>query len=195
MFPQIALNSLGREDVKRVAKWLDDTDVNSLWYGVDDKGQPIHMGYSPNDILDAPEAEWDSSLEDEESRKIFSVYTGEGEHIGEGQLVFEWPLIEAQLFLMIGRKDLWHHHYGTSAIIALLDEAFDTYELHRVWVDVPEYNDNALRLCRHVGFVLEGHFRKTHRKEESWYDSFAMGLLSDEYFRRRARLMESTASQ
>ena len=50
---------------------------------------------------------------------------------------------------------------------------------------------HALRLCRHVGFVLEGHFRKTHRKGDTWYDSFAMGLLSDEYERRRARLMES----
>lgn len=195
MYPQIALNPLARDDVRRVAEWLNDADVNSLWYGVDANGRPVHMGYSPGDVLAAPEEEWDRSLEDEELRKIFSVYTSEGEHIGEGQLVFEWPLFEAQLFLMIGRKDLWHHHYGTSAIIALLDEAFDSYELHRVWVDVPEYNDNALRLCRHVGFVLEGHFRKTHRKDDSWYDSFAMGLLSDEYSRRRIRLMEASASQ
>lgn len=193
MFPQITLNSLTRDDVARVGEWLADVEVNSLWYGLDEGGQPLHMGYTPQAILDAPEEEWDEALEDEEFRKIFSVYTSEGEHIGEGQLVFEWPLFEAQLFLMIGRKDLWHHHYGTSALLALLDEAFESYELHRVWVDVPEYNENALRMCRHVGFVLEGHFRKTHRKEDAWYDSFAMGLLSDEYLRRRARLMEEPA--
>ena len=193
MFPQIALNSLTRDDVQRMAEWLEDSEVNALWYGVGDDGQALHMGYSPQEILAAPEAEWDSALEDEEFRKVFSVYTSEGEHIGEGQLVFEWPLFEAQLFLIIGRKDLWHHHYGTSALLALLDEAFEAYELHRVWVDVPEYNENALRMCRHVGFVLEGHFRKTHRKEDTWYDSFAMGLLSDEYLRRRARLLETPA--
>lgn len=193
MFPQITLSSLTRDDVERVALWLDDTEVNALWYGVGEDGRPLHIGYSPRDILDAAEDEWDHSLEDEEFRKIFSVYTSEGEHIGEGQLVFEWPLFEAQLFLMIGRKDLWHHHYGTAALVTMLDMAFESYELHRVWVDVPEYNENALRLCRHVGFVLEGHFRKTHRKEDMWYDSFAMGLLSDEYARRRARLLEATA--
>ncbi len=193
MFPQITLSALTREDVERVALWLDDAEVSALWYGLGEDGAPLHIGYSPREILGAPEGEWDESLEDEEFRKILSVYTSEGEHIGEGQLVFEWPLFEAQLFLMIGRKDLWHHHYGTSALIAMLDEAFTSYDLHRVWVDVPEYNENALRLCRHVGFVLEGHFRKTHRKEDSWYDSFAMGLLSDEYERRRARLMEATA--
>ena len=191
MFPQINLVSLTRDDVQRVAGWLDDPEVNALWFGEDEKGDPIHIGYSPSEVLGAPEDKWDEAIPDDEYRKVFSVYTNEGEHIGEGQLEFEWALLEAQLSLIIGRKDLWHHHYGTSALIALLDEAYSTYDLHRVWVDVPEYNEHALRLCRHVGFVLEGHFRKTHRKGDSWYDSFAMGLLSDEYERRRARLMES----
>ena len=191
MFPQIRLVSLTREDVERVAEWLDDPDVNSLWFGEDENGDPLHMGYSPREVLSAPEEQWDQAMPDEERRKVFSVYTTEGEHIGEGQLEFEWALLEAQLLLIIGRKDLWHHHYGTSALVALLDEAYNTYDLHRVWVDVPEYNEHALRLCRHVGFVLEGHFRKTHRKGDSWYDSFAMGLLTDEYARRRARLVEA----
>ena len=101
----------------------------------------------------------------------------------------EWPLEEAQLFILIGRKDLWHHHYGTAALVALLDEAFDNLELHRVWVDVPEYNEHALQMFRHLGFVLEGHLRRTHRKDGNWYDSFAMGLLTDEYSRRRSRVL------
>ncbi len=190
MFPQITLSSLTREDVNRLADWLSDNDVNSLWYGLGEDGQPLHIGYSPQQILEVSPEEWAEFLDDED-RKIYPVYTSEGEHIGEGQLVIEWPLLEAQLFLLIGRKDLWHHHYGTSALVSLLDEAFNTYELHRVWVDVPEYNENALRMFRHLGFVLEGHFRRTHRKDDNWYDSFAMGLLWDEYPRRRARLMSN----
>ena len=190
MFPQVTLTALTRPDVERLREWLGDNEVNAFWYGVGEDGEPLHIGYSPMEVLSSPEGEWGGILEDED-RKIYPVYTSEGEHIGEGQLVIEWPLLEAQLFLLIGRKDLWHHHYGTSALISLLDEAFNTYDLHRVWVDVPEYNEHALRLCRHVGFVLEGHFRKTHRKEENWYDSFAMGLLSEEYARRRARLVET----
>ena len=190
MFPQVALTSLTRDDVTRLAEWLGDEEVNALWYGLGEDGQPLHIGYSPRQILEVTDGEWDAGL-DEEDRKIYSVYSGEGEHIGEGQLVIEWPLLEAQLFLLIGRKDLWHHHYGTAALVALLDEAFNTFDLHRVWVDVPEYNEHALQVSRHVGFVLEGHFRKTHRKDDNWYDSFAMGLLSDEYARRRARLMSA----
>ena len=190
MFPDVALTPVGKEDVNRLSSWLDDPEINSSWYGLGDDGVPLHIGYSPHEIVRSSDQEWEHVFEDED-RKIFSIYTTQGDHIGEGQLVIEWPLLEAQLFLLIGRKDLWHHHYGTSALIQLLDQAYETYDLHRVWVDVPEYNEHALQLFRHLGFVLEGHLRKTHRKGDTWFDSFAMGLLADEYSRRRARLVGS----
>jgi RimJ/RimL family protein N-acetyltransferase len=140
--------------------------------------------------LQASDTEFQRVFEDEE-RKIFSVHTKQGEHIGEGQLVVEWALQEAQLFILIGRKDLWHHHYGTMALVHLLDQAYESYELHRVWADIPEYNEHALEMFDHLGFVLEGHLRKTHRKDDEWYDSSAVGLLVDEYRRRRTRFMEN----
>ena len=192
MFPAVTLQPPTREDVRRLADWLDDSEVTSFWYGRGDDQAPLHIGYSPHRILQASDADWSRVFEDE-NRKIFSVYIQDGEHIGEAQLVIEWALQEAQLFILIGRKDLWHQHYGTMAVIHLLDQAYENYELHRVWADVPEYNEHALRMLRHVGFVLEGHLRKTHRKDDKWYDSFAMGLLTDEYIRRRSRLFGGAA--
>jgi RimJ/RimL family protein N-acetyltransferase len=157
---------------------------------MDEHGNPLHIGYSPIDEMSKrdgnPLAQVLSS-----SRKIWSIHSDDEGHIGEGQLVVEWPLQEAQLFVLIGRKDLWHHHYGTSALISLLDEAFDKLELHRVWVDVPEYNEHALSMFQHLGFVLEGHLRSTHKKNDTWYDSSAMGLLAPEYARRRARAISN----
>ena len=43
-----------------------------------------------------------------------------------------------------------------------------------------------------IGFVLEGRLRGTHPKEGNWYDSLAMGLVSNEYSHRRARLLGTT---
>ena len=192
MFPEVTLTETTREDVGRLAEWLNDGEVNAMWYGLGDDGMPLHIGYSPHELLHASDEDLRLVVENED-RKIYSVYSQEGEHIGEGQLVVEWPLMEAQLFLLVGRKELWRHHYGTVAMIRLLDQAFETLGLHRVWVDVPEYNEPALQICRHLGFVLEGHLRKTHRKDGEWYDSSAMGLLADEYTRRRDRLMGSPA--
>jgi RimJ/RimL family protein N-acetyltransferase len=184
--PLINLCSPTIEDIHRVSEWLRDSQVSESWYGVDENGKPLHIGYDPVDeILKLDGNPLGQVLTN--SRKIWSIYAEQEGHIGEGQLVVEWSLQEAQLFLLVGRKDLWHHHYGTSALIRLLDEAFDKLELHRVWVDVPEYNEHALRMVQHLGFVLEGHLRSTHKKNDTWYDSSAMGLLAPEYARRRAR--------
>jgi RimJ/RimL family protein N-acetyltransferase len=193
MFPEVTLSPTTREDVQRLADWLDDPEVSSSWYGQGEDGTPLHIGYAPRQILQTSQAEWDHVFENED-RQIYSFHTSDGDHIGEGQLVVEWPLLEAQVFILIGRKDLWHHHYGTMALIHLLDQAFQAHGLHRVWADIPDYNEHALSMFRHLGFVLEGHLRKTHRKDGEWYDSHAMGLLTDEYNRRRSRLMGSASA-
>ena len=192
MLPEVSLVQPVREDIQRMADWLSDNEFNALWYGCGEDGIALHTGYSPHLLVQASEDEWRQTFEDDD-RKIYAIYTKDGQHIGEGQLVIEWPLQEAQIYILIGRKDLWHQHYGTMGLIRLLDEAYNTFDLHRVWADIPEYNEHALQMFRHVGFVLEGHLRKTHRKDGEWFDSLAMGLLTDEYMRRRSRLMGGAA--
>ena len=190
MFPQVSLSVPTREDVQRLLDWLDDEEVSESWYGMGEDGQPLHAGYIPSRALEVDGKEWDRVFNDD-NRKVFAVNSSDGEHIGEAQLVIEWPLLEAQAFILVGRKDLWHHHYGTTALVSLLDHAFNDMGLHRIWVDVPEYNKPAMAMVEHIGFVVEGHFRKAHRRGDQWFDSYALGLLAEEYPRRRARLMES----
>ncbi len=189
MVPDVRLQDVSIEDVERMARWLENPDVLAMWYGADEKGEPLHIGYSPKTILNADEETWAHIFHDEE-RKIFSVYDANEGHVGEAQMLIDPPLHEAQLFLIIGRQDLWLHHFGSAALLQLLDMAFSTYRLHRAWVDVPDYNIHALHMCQRLGFLLEGHLRSTHPKDGKWYDSLVMGLLESEYFRRRARLME-----
>ncbi|MCS5667682.1 MAG: GNAT family N-acetyltransferase [Dehalococcoidia bacterium] len=193
MFPEVTLAAPTREDVQRMSEWLNDPEVSAVWYGVGDDGKPLHTSYSPDDLMARGQDDWGQVFGDE-NRAIFSIYNHEGEHIGEGQLVIEWTLLEARADLLVGRKDLWHHHLGTSGLIGLLDHAFGSLNLHRVWVDVPEYNEPGMQMVQHVGFVVEGHLRKTHRKNNEWYDSSVLGLLAEEYPRRRARLMEIAAT-
>jgi RimJ/RimL family protein N-acetyltransferase len=193
MFPEVTLAAPTREDVQRVAEWLSDPEVNAVWYGVGDDGKPLHTSYNPEALAAGGQDDWDHVFGDE-NRAIFSIYNEDGEHIGEAHLVIEWPLLEARADLLVGRKDLWHHHFGISGLIGLLDHAFGPLGLHRVWVDVPEYNDPGMQMVQHVGFVVEGHLRQTHRKNGEWYDSSVLGLLAEEYPRRRARLMESAVT-
>ena len=36
------------------------------------------------------------------------------------------------LYVLIGERSAWDRGYGTDAVAALVDEAFDRYDLHRV---------------------------------------------------------------
>ncbi len=189
MIPDLTLTEVSRDDVARIGRWLEDPEVMGLWYGADEQGKPLHIGYSPKEMLQADEAEWGRVFNDD-TRKVFSVYDAQESHIGEAQIVVEPPLHEAQAFVIIGRKDLWLHHFGSAAMLKVLDIAFYEYNLHRIWVDVPVYNVHAQHMCERLGFVLEGHLRSTHPKDGEWYDSVIMGLLETEYARRRPRLLE-----
>lgn len=34
MFPEVTLTETTREDVGRMAEWLNDAEVNAMWYGL-----------------------------------------------------------------------------------------------------------------------------------------------------------------
>ena len=176
----VVLKVVTREDVVRINEWLADSEISESWFGRYAYGNPAHLGYHPEEMAKASDEEWRRVLDNPEHR-IESVYTVDGEHIGEIHIAIEESLADGQLSILIGRKDLWHHGYGTSATRASLELAFKEYGLYRVWVDIPEYNEAARHMFDHLGFVHEGTLRKSRPHEGARFDSVVMGILGTEY--------------
>ncbi|MCH9010903.1 MAG: GNAT family N-acetyltransferase [Chloroflexi bacterium] len=176
----VVLKSVSREDVSRIRSWLEDDEVSENWFGRYSYGDPAHLGYHPTEMENVSDEEWQRVFSDPEHR-ILSIYTEAGEHIGEVHLAIEESLGDGQVSLLIGRKDQWHKGFGTSAMIAALNLAFNEFKLYRVWADIPEYNTAALQMFRHLGFVHEGTLRKSRPHEGSRFDSVVMGILQAEY--------------
>ena len=131
----------------------------------------------------ASDAERDRVFSDAEHR-ILSIYTHDGEHVGEVHVAIEESLGDGHLSILIGRKDMWHRGYGTAGARETLRLSFGEWGLFRVWVDVPEYNTAALEMFRHLGFVHEGTLRKSRPHEGARFDSVVMGMLASEYAAR-----------
>lgn len=153
MLPKVTLRDLSRDDVDRVAWWLDDEEVSSRWFGHYACGDPVHRGYDPRHMLEASGWEWDRVFGDP-LRLILAVYDEAEDHIGECQVAFDGHG-SSELSVLIGRKDLWHRGYGTAAVVDLLDKVFESYDLDRIWVRIPEDNKAALGLVEKLGFVRE----------------------------------------
>ena len=181
------LRQVAREDVQRIADWLKDEDVSESWFGRYTYGDPAHLGYEPEVMLNATQEQWDEVFHDphhEPHRDIFSIYSEEGEHIGEGQLSIDEPLGDAQISVLIGDKTKWHSGYGTAAALAMLEHIFGHLGLYRGWVDVPTYNEAARAMFEHIGFVHEGTLRSSRPHAGARHDSAVLGMLVDEYHQR-----------
>ena len=179
----VRLRAVTREDVARLRGWLEDEEVAESWFGRYSYGDPAHLGYHPEEMDAVSDAEWLRVFNDPEHRML-SIYTSEGEHVGEVHVAIEESLGDGHLSILIGRKDMWHHGYGTAGVLETLRLCFGEWGLFRVWVDIPEYNTAALEMFRHIGFVHEGTLRKSRPHEGARFDSVVMGMLAGEYAAR-----------
>ena len=183
----VSLRKVSREDVFRICQWLEDDEVSDSWFGRYSYGNPAHMGYHPEEMAEASEEEWGRKFHNPE-HLIRSIYTGQGEHIGEIHIAIEESLGDGHVSILIGQKDMWHRGYGTAGMKAVLELAFDQFGLYRVWVDIPEYNVHALSICAQLGFLHEGTLRKSRPHEGARFDSAVMGILATEYAKRTKTL-------
>jgi RimJ/RimL family protein N-acetyltransferase len=97
-----------------------------------------------------------------------------------------WPHGDAWVGIGIGERDYWGKGYGTDAMRIVLRYAFTELNLHRVTLDVFEYNPRGVRSYEKAGFKLEGRERGLVQREGRHYDAFCMGILRDEWLAAQA---------
>lgn len=83
--------------------------------------------------------------------------------------------------ISIGDPQYWGKGYGTDAMRVILRYAFDELNLHRVSLDVFEYNPRAVRSYEKAGFKVEGRLRQTLNREGRRWDMIFMGILREEW--------------
>lgn len=71
--------------------------------------------------------------------------------------------------------------YGKEAMHLLMHHAFNKLRLHRVGLDVLEFNTRAIRAYEGVGFRQEGLIRENYFDGEKFHSTVMMGLLAGEY--------------
>jgi RimJ/RimL family protein N-acetyltransferase len=84
-----------------------------------------------------------------------------GERIGEIELDhIAWRSGEAELKIEILDSNMRNQGYGTDAVTTLLEQAFLTMNLNRVYLRVQACNENALHCYEKAGFKKEGRLRR-----------------------------------
>jgi RimJ/RimL family protein N-acetyltransferase len=83
--------------------------------------------------------------------------------------------------IAIGEKAEWSKGYGSEATSLLLRHAFDTVNLHRVWLHVHAFNERAIGCYERLGFRREGVLRDEVFRDGRYWDTLVMGILEQEW--------------
>lgn len=83
--------------------------------------------------------------------------------------------------ILIGDPAEWDKGYGTEATRMMVDYAFRTQNLNRVWLRVYEYNPRGRRAYEKVGFAVEGVLRQDNYRDGRYWDTTQMSILRSDW--------------
>lgn len=169
---KIRLRPIEREDLPNYVRWFGDPEVRR------------HLSvYLPFSL--AQEEQWFAGLAERINSGrdvLLAIETADGVHIGNiGLHAIDWKDRSTELGIVIGEKSYWGQGYGSDAIRTLLRLAFETMNLHRVFLRVDADNVRAIRCYEKCGFQREGTLRDAVFRDGRYYDQFLMSILQPEF--------------
>lgn len=102
-----------------------------------------------------------------------------------GLFNIDWRNRNAEFGIMIGDKAYWNQGYGTEATILMQKHAFNTLNLHRIFLRVFANNPRARRAYEKAGFLHEGSMRQAEFIDGEYVDVHFMSSLQPEWKERK----------
>lgn len=167
----VRLRAIERTDVPTFTRWFNDPQVRRTLLMTDP-------------ISEDEEHRWfEKQLES--PNKIFGIElpTPEGWLLvgNIGLLEINWKDRSAKTGIVIGEKDQWGKGHGRDAMRTLARYAFEELNLHRVELEVFDFNERARRCYRSCGFQHEGIRREALFRGGRYHDVVVMSLLVGEF--------------
>ena len=114
-----------------------------------------------------------------------AIETKGGEHIGTVGLEINRQNNRAVFGIIIGEKKYWSKGIGTEAAVLIIDYAFKKLKLHRLELDVYDYNPRAQGLYAKLGFKTEGAKREHNLYKGKYKKVMYMGLLNSDWKKQK----------
>ena len=157
-------------DVKKFVYYLNDEKIKDY----------LSLVFPINQFL---EEEWIRKNSISHNSLHFAVDV-EGVLIGSvGLISIDWIARSAEFGIAIYDPNYWNRGIGTEVTQLMLKYAFEYLNLNRVWLQVFENNQRAIRVYEKCGFIQEGRMRQARYLKGQYLDVIIMGILADEYWR------------
>ena len=173
---RIRLRAAEKTDIDSFLRWINDPDVTENLMLISPMSRIEEERWYEN-MINQPPSEHVLVIEAKHENKSTDWHA-----IGTCQFTrIDWRNRSAEVGIMIGEKTFWDHGFGTEAMGLLLAHGFDTLNLHRVWLQVYDKNQRAIRAYEKAGFIHEGSFRQAHYQHGQYYNVHLMSVLKPEW--------------
>ncbi len=168
------LRPLMKEDAKVLAQMVNSPEAREylqMVFPINDIAEEkwierLYRGYPQNDI-------------------VYGIVV-DGRLVGTvGLHNINWTSRHATFGIAIWLPEYFGKGMGTEATKLMLQYAFDYLNMHRVKLEVYEYNERAIHVYKKLGFVEEGRWRKQRYLKGRYYDVILMGILKEEWEQKK----------
>ena len=168
----VRLRAIDRDDIPTFVRWFNDPDVRHF----------LQM-FEP--MSRAGEERWFEAHLNRQDEYLFAIEAPVDDgwlNIGNvGLHRVDWKNRGVTFGIVLGEKAFWGKGFGTDATRTMLRFAFEELNLHRVELEVYDFNPRAMRCYEKAGFRLEGTRRQAHFHQGAYHDVHRMGILRDEF--------------
>ena len=88
---------------------------------------------------------------------------------------------KCELVMIIGESDYWGKGIGSFVLQKMLEHAFNTLQMHRVWAVTSRNNERSEKLLKKSGFTYEGIMREAIIIDGKFSDLLMYSILENEY--------------
>ena len=136
---------------------LEDANENYLsWLNDKEVTKGLDSGLFPTD-LQSLRTFVENMSKSKENLMFAIIDRSNGKHIGNIKLGnIHWINRTAEIGILIGDKSSWGKGFGRDACSLVVDYAFTTLNLRKVWLAVYSDNVPAWELYKKLGFIQEG---------------------------------------
>lgn len=94
-------------------------------------------------------------------------------------------LIDGYIFITVYfEKDYWNKGYGIESVALFLQYLFDILPLHKVYIEVYDYNNSAISIIQKTPFIKEGCF-----KEHRFFEGKRWDLIRFAFYRHSLKII------
>ena len=166
--PKITLGIFCEADRELLFSWINDRQL-------------VRFSAAFRPIGKAEHDAWFDSLGNDPTKIIFAIRDLESQDlVGSVQIInLNQTHRNGEMVIRIGDPRFQGRGYGSAALRALLDYAWNKLKLHRLSAHVFKSNVRAIAAYKKVGFIEEGVLRESAFIEGRWEDVVLMGVLNN----------------